>query len=60
MLVFGLYRKDQKEFFDFKNPRPPPHPRVEVRNDFKNSQSLKVSFWSILEGSKKIFDFRQP
>ena len=30
---------------------------VNIGKDIKIGHRLKVSFWSILEGSKKIFDF---
>ena len=31
--------------------------RVNIGKDIKIGIRLKVSFWSILDGSKKIFDF---
>ena len=35
----------------------PPALGVNTGKDIKTCNRLKVSFWSILEGSKKIFDF---
>ena len=41
-------------------PAPGPPLGVHPFLNFKGAKGLKVSIWSMMEGSKKIFGFHQP